>query len=63
MRYRLRTLMVLLALGPPALAWGLIEYGKYREQELEREAEAVFWTQPPNRRTLLEAHLCDEDFD
>ena len=37
MRYRLRTLLILLALGPPALAWGWSEYAAYREQERMRE--------------------------
>jgi hypothetical protein len=46
MRYRLRTLMILMALIPPALAWGWSEYGKYRDrerlrEELQREFEVI----------------------
>ena len=33
MRYRLRTLLVLLTIGPLILALGWWEYGKYRERE------------------------------
>jgi hypothetical protein len=36
MCYRLRTLLILLALGPPAMAWGWSEYGKYREHQRQR---------------------------
>jgi len=46
MRYRLRTLFILLALAPPALAWGWSEYGEYRQrerlrEELQREVEQI----------------------
>jgi len=37
MRYHLRTLLILLAILPPALAWGWSEYGKYREAQRQRE--------------------------
>lgn len=37
MRYRLRTLLILLAVGLPAMARGWSEYGKYRERERLRE--------------------------
>ena len=32
MRYRLRTLLILLALGPPLLACGWWAYGKWRDE-------------------------------
>jgi hypothetical protein len=46
MRYRLRTLLLLLAVLPPTMAWGWSEYGKYREreglrEEMQREAEQL----------------------
>jgi hypothetical protein len=30
MRFRLRTLMIVFALGPPVLSWGWTEYEAYR---------------------------------
>lgn len=46
MRYTLRTLMILLALGPPSLAWGWSEYSEYRDrqrlkEQWQREAEEI----------------------
>jgi len=46
MRYRLRTLLILLALAPPAMAWTWSEYTRYRERqrlqdEWKREAEQL----------------------
>jgi hypothetical protein len=46
LRYKLRTLLIVLALGPPVLACGWSEYGKYRQrerlrEELQREVEEV----------------------
>ena len=38
MRYRLRTLLFLLAVLPPLLAWTWIEYAKYRTLQQQREA-------------------------
>jgi hypothetical protein len=37
LRYKLRTLLIVLALGPPLLAYGWSEYGKYSERERLRE--------------------------
>ena len=39
MRYRLRTLLVLLTIGPLILALGWWEYGKYVERKRLREAQ------------------------
>jgi hypothetical protein len=44
MRYRLRTLFVLLAVGPPAIAWGWTEYAKYQARQRAQEPEVVIWT-------------------
>ena len=44
MKYRLRTLLIVLALGPPVLAvswWGCQEW-QARRAAAEREREAVF---------------------
>jgi hypothetical protein len=38
MRYRLRTLLIVLAVGPPLGAWGWSEYAKYCERKEELEA-------------------------
>jgi hypothetical protein len=38
MRYRLRTLLIVLALGPIVGAWGWSEYSRRREIERQREA-------------------------
>jgi len=38
MRYRLRTLLIVLAVGPMLGAWGWSEYAKRRELERQREA-------------------------
>jgi len=38
MRFRLRTLLIVLALGPPMLGWMWIEYAKYRTLQQQREA-------------------------
>jgi hypothetical protein len=37
MRYRLRTLLILLAVGPPSLAWGWGEYAAWRSRENLRQ--------------------------
>jgi hypothetical protein len=37
LRYKLRTLLIVLALGPPVLGWGWSEYCKYRERERLRQ--------------------------
>jgi hypothetical protein len=43
MRFRLRTLMIFLALGPPVLAGAYFKYRDYKErQELAAEIELVF---------------------
>jgi hypothetical protein len=42
MRYRLRTLVILLAVLPPALAWGWVEYGKHRERAAMKRAVKEF---------------------
>ena len=42
MRYRLRTLLILLTLGPLILALGWWEYGKYSERQRLREAQQVY---------------------
>ena len=42
MHYRLRTLLIVLALGPPVLAgvwWG---YGKWQEEQRRREIEQLY---------------------
>jgi hypothetical protein len=48
LRYRLRTLLILLALGPPAVA---LAYHKYSAWKAERErlAQRMFWmvSSPP----------------
>lgn len=46
MRYRLRTLLMVLLLGPPAIAWGGSKYAEYRErerllQEWRRDVEEI----------------------
>jgi hypothetical protein len=42
MRYRLRTLLIVLALGPPVLAWGWNGYRAYvRAPELVALKEAI----------------------
>jgi len=46
LRYKLRTLLIVLALGPPVLALGWSKYAEYRErermrQEWEREVEEL----------------------
>jgi|GEM_PF-1899894 len=47
MRYRLRTLLIMLALGPPALAMAWSRYAAYRtEQERQRAIVAKFWIDP-----------------
>ena len=33
MRYRLRTLLIVLLLGPPAIAWGWSKYAEHRKRE------------------------------
>jgi hypothetical protein len=38
MRYRLRTLLIVLAVGPPVLAAGWLGFLQYREHLREREA-------------------------
>jgi len=38
MRYRLRTLLIVLALGPPVLAGAWLSYGKWRAELERREA-------------------------
>ena len=38
MRYRLRTLLIVVALGPLVLAWIWIECAKYRKLQGQREA-------------------------
>jgi hypothetical protein len=46
MRYRLRTLLIVLALGPPVLAVSWYTYATYRaKQQLEKSAEV--WVQLP----------------
>ena len=37
-RYRLRTLLIVLAVGPPLAACGWSEYAKYCERQRQREA-------------------------
>ncbi len=39
MRYRLRTLLIVLALGPPLIAAGWWGYGKWREWQVRRAIE------------------------
>jgi hypothetical protein len=38
MRYRLRTLLIVLAVGPPLAACGWSEYARHCERERQREA-------------------------
>jgi len=38
MRFRLRTLLLMLALLPPALAWGRAKYEKHRERQAMKRA-------------------------
>ena len=42
MRYRLRTLLIFLAIGPPLLAGAWWGYGKWREEQ-ERQEEERKW--------------------
>ena len=42
MRYRLRTLLILLALGPPLLARGFAKYAAWKA-ERERLAQRIYW--------------------
>ncbi|HEY2414584.1 MAG TPA: hypothetical protein VGI40_20220 [Pirellulaceae bacterium] len=44
MRYRLRTLLIVLALGPPALAWCL---SLYRNYTISRRIEELMLSLPP----------------
>jgi len=39
MRYRLRTLMIVLAIGPPVLAWSLLEWNRSSEHRAKNNAE------------------------
>jgi len=41
MRYRLRTLLIVLAVGPVALAWGYWEYTHWQERRAQRQFEAL----------------------
>ena len=46
MRYRLRTLLILLAILPPLLAVGWRRYSQWRaEQERQRALQAIQWRQ------------------
>ena len=42
MRYRLRTLLIVLALGPVVLAGAWWGYGKWREEKDRRETERLY---------------------
>jgi len=42
MRYRLRTPLIVLALGPPVLAGVLWGYGKWQEEQRRREIEQLY---------------------
>ncbi len=41
MRYRLRTLLIVLALGPAVLAAGWWGYSKWREERQQRQFDAL----------------------
>jgi hypothetical protein len=38
MRYRLRTLLIVLAIGPPALAWAFVTFQRYAAKQ-----EVIIW--------------------
>jgi hypothetical protein len=42
MRYRLRTLMIILAIGPPIVAWSVLEWRRTSELRAKQRAEAAF---------------------
>jgi hypothetical protein len=49
MRYRLRTLLILLAVGPPVAAWGWSEYQEHCER-VRQEAAFREWKMQVLRR-------------
>jgi hypothetical protein len=61
MRYRLRTLLILLAVGPAILAplgaWGWREYQAYRERQQWIEMQRWI-TVPLDRNALIKSMLC-----
>jgi len=58
MRYRLRTLLIVLALGPPVLAGAWLAYPKaverYRQWQLDRLLQQIAATLKPNSSGLGE---------
>ena len=50
MRYRLRTLMIVLALGPPMLAYGYQEHRRYqfRQSFIALERSLTLWKDAPS---------------
>ena len=52
-RYKLRTLLIVLALGPPTLAWGWVEYQRAITEQ-KRQAEI---TEALNRLALARLNL------
>jgi hypothetical protein len=49
MRYRLRTLLIVLAVLPPLLAWTWSEYARFRTREQQRAAAASQFSIPAGR--------------
>jgi len=50
LRYKLRTLLIVLALGPPVLAWG---WGRYSAWRVEQERLAM-WREYPDTGLEIE---------
>ena len=59
MRFRLRTLLILLAVGPPVLAWGWRDSRQYRAARATvsaRQAELAFARSQKLNRNAAERH-------
>ena len=56
MQYRLRTLLILMALGPPMLAWSWFGWLDYREHQRSQEI-SVMMTITPGLTILEEEEL------
>ena len=70
MQFRLRTLLIVLALGPPVLAWGWSEFNRYQSRERLRQLSEISrrqveedeaWKARHEGRILWEDLWVDED--
>jgi len=61
MRFRLRTLLIVLALGPPVLGWSYSAYREWRDSmyhmEVDPSGEVIRIIDDPTGRVLAEHHV------